>query len=453
MNIDNRSLIQQLQKGHRIAMCVFDSARISQDLNEVSEEPFKYEQIRASRKPLRLSEKEFKYLELKNDIEEKSIPNDWGYRPHEIENQLDEKLELLPYRFRLLADDIHSLNQYNLFNSEHWIAQLDELGFQASQSTMSTANYNGGEIDRYKYGSIGEMFGLISHRITHAADNETGDEVDMILGFIEGLLFAHDIDARVHTRKSIFPNVIEALKTRSEELVEQFTSNERDANEWYQTQTEEREQELRYLSDVIEQYEIVPEQSSENVASSVKFQLESHERSVNQDNANIIENITAKEVIETVIEESLVEARQFENISYEHWERLEQKSGRGPDPKDILLFLDENGDSSSREIADELSQVEGSDRDWTAGVTESARDLAGQRSIDEHPEREIWSNHPLLNGNPDSWSLTSFGKALTERQRAYENNELSSLHSLPSEIIEELISEFDLPHGIYAETG
>lgn len=436
--------------GHRVAEHIFTSIQISRDLYEGSEKPLRHEEIRSSRKLLRLSEKEFKYLELKNGLEEKPIPDEWGYRPHELEDQIEGKLELLPYRVRLLADDIRALDQYDLFDSDRWSIHLDELGFQASQSALSTISYNDG-IDQYEFGSIGEMFGLLSHRITQAANNDTGDEVDLILGFIEGLLFAHNIDAHSRTRKSTIPSLLEVLETRSEEFIERSASQERDADEWYRNRTEEREHDLRYLSDIIDKYDIAPEQSSKHIASFVKSRLELKRSSECQDDISIPNDVTAKDVIEAVIDGQLVEERQFRNISHEHWKRLNQKSARGPDPIDILQLLDENGDSSSREIANELSKKEGNSRDWTAGVTESARDLAGQRSTDEYPRREIWNDHPLLNGDSHNWSLTPFGKALVEYQHAHENQKSPSLHSLPSEIMEELISEFNLPHGMYVE--
>ncbi len=76
--------------------------------------------------------------------------------------------------------------------------------------------------------------------------------VSIISGFIEGILFAHDIDATAQTRKSVYPELLNKLESRSEEYIKHIDSAEYDANEWYMENSAEREQDLQYIIEVLE---------------------------------------------------------------------------------------------------------------------------------------------------------------------------------------------------------
>ncbi len=114
------SLGQLLRKGHKRAVALAGTVAFSRRLYEASEKQPEHERMRSTRKLLRLSEKEYGYVNLKSGIQEEPIPDEWGYRPHELEKQLDEKMRLLPVRFRLLADDIRALDRYGRFESNQW---------------------------------------------------------------------------------------------------------------------------------------------------------------------------------------------------------------------------------------------------------------------------------------------------------------------------------------------
>lgn len=107
-------------------------------------------------------------------------------------------------------------------------------------------------------------------------------------------------------------------------------------------------------------------------------------------------------------------------------EAIREKSGKGPDPDAILETIYRGEGYSSLEIAKQCTK-----REHQPGVTETATDMAGQKDPDDRPGR-VWNEIPILEGDPEGWSLTTYGCLLAEHMfdghLGYEVSDLTDDH-------------------------
>ncbi|WP_227380928.1 hypothetical protein [Haladaptatus halobius] len=111
--------------------------------------------------------------------------------------------------------------------------------------------------------------------------------------------------------------------------------------------------------------------------------------------------------------------------------KIKSHRWRGVDAIDIFTTIYEKNGGSSAEIAKEI----GSRSQKTSLVTRIARDLAGD---DQYPNREVWDQLPILQGERKEWHLTSYGEVLGYYQFDHDH---WSIDAIPDSIIYQGIDE------------
>lgn len=108
------------------------------------------------------------------------------------------------------------------------------------------------------------------------------------------------------------------------------------------------------------------------------------------------------------------------------------------------------GPIGSTEIAERhQSKPDTPNRNYTAAITETARDLAGKRDPDEYPGRDIWTTRPILTGSKGEWDLTTYGRVLA----VFIDGEQWQLNTrrISDREFQEVFDELNLPQGIFVE--
>ena len=403
---------------------------------------------RQSSKPFQLTEREFEFLELKSGIEEEEIPDSWGYRPYELEERVTDKGERLPKRIELLLEDVRMLDEYEFFERGEWDEMLLDL---VDVGTLHSESFGYGDPgdDEYRIAATGEILGQMLDRLIPAEFVDSASKANITWGFIQGFWFSNDIDAPASYRDRNLDTVLNQVSEQASSQLKEAEKAETDANEWYMELNREREETHRYIQDILETYGIVSENRISNLfASSIARELAPDNQPYSGD-FSFKECFDAKSVLNEVIDQRLLEQRQLGKIVREDKSRLVKKSGRSADPVDVLVEVATTGADSSRNIARNIqTDMQKPRRDWTAGVTEVARDLAGQRTPQERIEREIWNEHPLLQGSSERWNTTDYGYILGT-YLSNQDQHMIFLDDYSDSLISRVVAEFDLPHEVY----
>lgn len=443
----SNNLGSALQKAVNNAWWLDRQLQVKRDLWEATYSNREHEKVRASRKHLRLSEREYQYLELL-EFPREDIPAEWGYRRHELENRINEKIDSLPTRFRILADDIEALSWNNYLESEAWLKTLDDIAFIGSN--RGEPIYGGRRYDAppIRPAGIGELFGNIAAHLVHFGPEHSPQSVysDLVWGFTASLLFEGLINHRPSEKKQIAENVLEGVYERNAKSFGRLQHFENEAFERYQQSDAHRDQLHQWIRDILEEHDI--EIRDPMLFHIVDEIIPSDEKHDSERTEELIEEyLHPKNVIGAVVDLGLAEETRLTRLLFEDADRLRAKSGRGIDVNHVLEIANWRGPVASSEIARAYRDKPGTpERQPTAGVTELARDLAGERDVQENPGREIWSERPILIGDKDGWDLTPYGTVLYE---FVSNDRNLTKDTVTEELIEQVFVELEIPEASY----
>ncbi|MFC7010084.1 hypothetical protein [Halalkalicoccus salilacus] len=298
-------LFDKIGSAYRNGVALARETEILRRLYEGNYSETPSEKARASRRPLRLTEREIEFLELKSGIEEGDVPDEWGYRAYELEERVAEKAQNLPVRLQLLFEDIELLHRYGYFDSDQWSEELRGLVDFGTLHSRSFAYGEPGQ-DEYRLAATGEVFGqLLDYLIPKDFVNHDS-RANIAWGFIEGLWFSHNIDATARSRNRALDPLLDLIKERARKHLKTVGEAETEANEWYNEREERRRKINRYIQDIIEEYEIATEPSTSQLFATM-IAPELFPADPYSEDYSVEEYVRAKAVLKEVIDQQLVE--------------------------------------------------------------------------------------------------------------------------------------------------
>lgn len=404
-------------------------------------------------KSYELSEKEQSYLE------DGTAPG--SYRPHELENRIEEKVERLPDRFRALFDDIELLNRGyfdsgDQASSERYLplatdsgyhAWLDLMGFdepQTKQAIVDEFSYT-----REGHGSaparFGAHLGQMVNRLMRWPDfggiEEEDIVADLVWGFLRGLTFdnraARDVTEDVVRDETA--DILQQLHDRAE-IYAESTGDPSNLTNFFSRMNkrrELREQMARRVGDILMGRtsggtcpvfsELVErDHDSGDTAGGLFYEVVDHLADKHLENDDPVrstgqwfafckeheplaefdveEYLTEQRVLSIVQERRLVERVLLRKILDADAEVLAEKSWRGVSASRLLPVIIDEESISSKALAKTLETS-----DYEGSVTGLAKQLAGQ---DSWPEGvTVFVDRPLLHGDASGWQPTRYGRA------------------------------------------
>lgn len=387
--------------------------------------------IRKTRKLLRLSETEYRYLE--NEEVPESYREDGRQRTDKLDGQVEEKVDLLSERFEVLLEDIDLMASGGFQHTDEWIdamVSLLDLDLPAhtdhvkSQLEFQVA-LPGDEVSKPQM--FGRQMGQMLWHLFCFGLGETVSEEEIqqnvAVGIIEGLtrkqpigeapIFAQEVIEKLQeqareTEKDV-KFVMESFdRTPDADLLEEINTN------------------LRHL---LESSDLVPPSllpDRPETDSEKNFVLETYLENkllklieadlsevqisglIQEPETLMDEGLTQSRIDRLIREHDLVRQQKLVNTLQEDSDRIRDKKGKGVEAVDILGVLGASDTAmSSAEIATEIGAEK-----WKAGVTGLARDLSGDRREEANRHRDIWNDRPVLSGDKDGWSLTVYGEVL-----------------------------------------
>lgn len=397
------------------------------------------ESVRESKRLLRLPEAQFKYL---NSGE---LSGSYTDRPDKLENIINDKLKLLPTRFDILIDDIDLLSQYGCFEGPIWEdAWLELLDVDQDSEIPPQFAFDPKFHDASQAAIFGEKIGRMINQLMLTPRGKSRLDIwtDLLDGFLEGLCFSVYHQRRTDTvdfRTRITEDILSTVESRHNSRAQTFEAYYESELEEQAARQEAWESILRDILDILEKHDILTEEWSASergppidspeywLATTIYWKIFPDTGGTP---GKIEEPVTESAVLEVVDQQNLEKEFSLRQLLKADAERLGEKSGRGPDPEAIFKEIFENQSGPSKNLGNRLED------NRIAGITETARDLSGQRDS-ANLDRDIWSDRPILKGDKDSWQLTSYGKALGYYM--YDKLEPDSRGFIPEDLFEELL--------------
>lgn len=396
-----------------------------------------------------LNETEVKYLR------DDKLENSYKDRPDKIKRRIKEdRVSKLPERFERLFRDVRLLNDKGYLDRETWRdgwsqlidtpvenqgALLDYTPPQRAISGIVSSTPSGPE-------DFGRRLGqTASHVTTFGEDNAEDVLQEVVWGFMKGVHEQFDED-------TILESVEEVSQTLSRRAKKELDLREGIQSESQQT-FEQRWEDSEIVRERIEQA------LSWNESGSDDWIIKEIERHLRYNSSTDLEALVTTEVedseplraniqeIHDIVEENqLVPKQRLVNALGTDLDRLKNKSGRGPEGVDTLLAISKNPGNSSRAISKILVEEDRNGAKWTGGVTELARDLAGEDKIGAGTsEHDIWTEHPVIQGTKEDWKTTPYGTALVQYYYATPaSRRLRPLNGISDEVIIDAIEQLEL---------
>lgn len=376
--------------------------------------------------PRPLNETDRDYLEG-NEVE-----GSYSDRPDKLNNRIKEKVNGLPERFEQLFRDTRLLTREEYLEgktwADGWMHLLDirpedrsaPLDYTPPQRTVTGSVSSSSSAPE----RLGEKLGRTAARVVSLRTTTT-DEIlrEVVWGFMKGV-WRHPDEERM--LESI-DEISRTLSRRAREEIRFYEETRRENQQSFKHSWEDSETAREYIKEILDLDE-----------------TESRNWLVQQVNRHLRQNSNAEsKPVATIVEENqLLPKQQLINALRADARRICDKSGKGPEGTETLLCVFENQNSSSRTVSEKLK----GDRRWTGGVTGIARDLAGQgENSSDTPERDVWTERPILRGNKEEWRTTAYGSALSQYLQAPESyRQLRPLEVIRGETVSDAIRELGL---------
>lgn len=433
-------LQSRLQTAVQRALILNGKTRISRTLYESSfslQEPDPRRKPQNAQRPYHLVESEYSFLNTGEP------PGSYQDRPDKLHSRVEDKVNRLPDRIELLLEDISMLSEppfserealfdvsdgdeYGYFTAEQWgDAWLDLMGIYPQEdltdvfSDRSSSYHN-------PAGEFGQKLGRLWASLMLYPENISPQQlwIDAVKGFVDGLYLNNPHlgeRARPQQRRKFIETLVDEVETWAMEEIDTKAKSEQEwFDEWKDRDKIDRKTRKR-ITKILENEGIDPVY----VRNYIYFELTDHLRQ-RPSKSSIEDEITPDIVVKLVEEEQLrAKAAIMAKLS-DDAEAIREKSGKGPDPDAILETIYRGEGYSSLEIAKQCTK-----REHQPGVTETATDMAGQKDPDDRPGR-VWNEIPILEGDPEGWSLTTYGCLLAEHMfdghLGYEVSDLTDDH-------------------------
>lgn len=413
----------QVQVAVRRALGLEAATRISRGLYEASmsaRSPDSRRKPQNSQKPYHLVENEAAFLRTGE------LSGSYRNRPDKLHSRIEDKAGQLPDRLALLFEDVSLLahppfsdreagfdaadgGEGGYFTAEQWgdawldlmeIHPEEDLGDVFSSRSIYSHNPAG------RFGrKLGELWAAVMLYPVDVPPQRLW--IDAIQGFIDGLYLDNPRfgrSERPQARREFIETLADEVETWGMERIDAAAQSEQ---EWFDQRRERNQVERRIreeLSEMLEEEGIDPMYVLNYVQFEFAEPLRRGSRGSDQGDAEI-----TPKALRAFIEGEQLQAKAAILAELDDdAQAIREKTGRGPAPTAILEAIYRSEGASSLEIARECTR-----REHQASVTETARDMAGEREPADRPGK-VWVDRPLLAGDPSGWTLTDYGRLLAE---------------------------------------
>lgn len=416
---------------HR-ALIVEAKLRISRNLYEVSFTPSQPDPRRKpqnAQKPLHLVESEYEYLKTGE------ATGSYKNRPDKLESRIKEKTNLLPKRLELLFEDVSELENpsYPLLGGpddpfippellddkdgeekgyitpDQWgDAWLDLMEIHPQTDLNDAFAHHGLNFGYTPAGEFAKKLGQLWFNLMFYPPDVSQESlwIDAIWGFVDGLYLSnYRIDERPQRQREFVNQLVDELETRASARIAHVESGEQEQFESMKAYEESMQRAREEVTHILEEEGIDPLYVRNFVVDEL---IDSRRMHNPHTDFNFEEQFSRGDVVDLIEREHLREKAVIKARLYRDSKAVREKSGKGPEPDDILKTVYQNEGASSLEIAKQCTK-----RKHQGAVTESAADLAGNKDPDERPGK-VWDDLPILEGRADGWDLTIYGGLLAE---------------------------------------
>lgn len=402
------------------------------------------EAIRQTKRLLRLTDAQYQYLTTGE------LTGSYADRPDKLEARISDTLALLPRRFELLFEDIGALSRNYYFETDEWEeAWIDLMNLHRQEPIQGQFEFDPTFRDASQAAKFGQEIGRMVERVMKTPRGTSTVDIwtDLVDGFIEGLCFGLYHERQTDTedfRREILDSILSTVEARHASRARAFEAYRQADLEDRAAHEQAWDSKLREILAILEEQALVGDEWRNRdagprvdsiaywLASAIYWEMYPEQ---GMSPAAIDELVTPEAVMDVVRTRELETLLALRGLIQDDIERLREKSGRGPSPTALLEEIFENGPGSSGELAARL------DDDRVAGITETARDLAGTRDPSASP-RDVWTERPLLTGDTDSWDTTPYGEAVG--YVACEQWDYGATHFLPEDVFEAVKGDLSL---------
>lgn len=372
-----------------------------------------------AQKPYHLVESEFSFLRSGEPA------GSYQNRPDKLYSRVEEKVQQLPDRLALLFEDVSLLDkppyseqeptfdvadgeEWGYFTPEQWHgawwALMVEMGAFPEEDLSDAFGYR--SIHSHNpAGEFGRQLGQLWASLMLYPQDIPPERlwIDAIQGFIDGLYLDNpDLGGRdrPQERREFVETLVDEIDTRAMEKIDSEAEEEEDWFDDWKAGNQSIQQTQEKVDEILEDEGIDPVYIGNYVHFEFTDRLREHSPT------GLEEEITAPAVRELIEEEQLRAKSAILAKLYDDATDIRKRSGKGPEPTAILKTIYRDEGASSLEIAKKRTR-----REHQSGVTETAADLAGQKNPDDRQPR-VWDEFPILEGDPDEWTLTTYGRLL-----------------------------------------
>lgn len=412
----------RLQTAVLRALVLEGKTRFSRSLFEAS---FSTREVDPRRKP-KNAQKPYHLVESESSFLRTGEPQgSYSDRPDKLHSRIDDKVNRLPDRLALLFEDVSLLDnppfserevmadtvageELSYFTPERWGDAWLDLMDIPPQRDLTEAFTPGSSPSHTPAGEFGRKLGkLWSSLMLYPSDIPPQRLwLDAIQGFIDGLYLENPELAgedRPEQRREFIERLVDEIEARALKKIDTRAQAEEEwFNDW-KARNKSFRQSREKVTKILENEGIAPVYVSNYVYSELTDS--SHEHFTETD-TEVDDEINPEAVREFIEAEQLRAKAAILERLYDDAALLREKSGRGPEPTAILKAVYRREGTSSVEIAQACTREE-----HQAGVTETAQDMAGHKNPDDRPGK-VWAEFPLLEGTPEGWTLTTYGRLL-----------------------------------------
>jgi len=352
-----------------------------------------------------------------------------SYRPHELEDSVDEKASRVPARVQSLCAEVDMLERRGYLEDTKlglggvlWgtgdhtrpddianVFERPQFRHKEEDGSSFWGSANEGFNDHVLPAELGLNIGRLVRQITEdTGEMEQEDEIELlselVYGYIEGLCYHHKV---LHEDEDEIDmehrdKMAEAIAEKLLSVEQSFHANRHEEfKEYRKRRREAKDRVCNILED---------RKHPDWWAKRIIKHLGWGQTPVGQSSQGVQPEEIDEEVVDEVIRKNSLREDYEEEIRIEEdADRIEGLSYRGVDFVEVLESLNKDSPQSSEEIGDIIDE-------YQAGVTVVAGCLAGDNEgIHGMKDRHVWSKKPLVEGDRDRWGLTEYGKKLVKR--------------------------------------
>jgi len=387
--------------------------------------------------------------------EEQDLPKSYRERPDKLENEIEDKAELIPERFERLFRDILLFSCDGYLDDKTWHdgrirlfrAPLRRESF--SYTPPRVALMGGTSHSPSAAEEWGKRLGAAVARLLPSPGEVHGEEArkEVVWGFMKGMRSHPDDQLTLRFVR----DTSRTLAKRASDEIELYDEADDRSQRGFEHSVKRGEEINEDIARVIEEAGISPRdwmvrRTKQHLTAEFKAPLEVIDWELTDDEHPADEGVPWELILDIVRERRLPQKQHLVDLLDEDAESIRGKSGQGANGIEVLACVFDKqgtGQTDSKSIADELNKKA------VGGVTRIAKDIAGDpEGRTDWKERgiDVWTERPILfHEDGEGWKTTAYGMVLARHLQLPEGTALlRPLHDIPEEAINSAIEELAL---------